>query len=441
KDGDRIILMTFDTDARVHGIVPVVERRRDVELLHEAIDGIDVRRVVRYSGTWPALSETPDGPWPGGGASSDYCEMWRLSARVVRKFGSSAHRQWFLLLTDGPSEAPAYRPCGNPGVPGAFSAALQAGRVRLAVFALPVASSSAEGLSTYLRELLRDVPARIVDFGRLDDVRHDVLELFNARVDLAAPLSLHLGSQSTVDLRTPVTLVNRSPVERTVTIRDVSLHLQDAADALHIRATPSSVTLLPHQSATIVLARGNVIEEPGRYRGHLIFHFAPGSRFDPAAVPFSVTKLTRFEAFGAYAPWPAIGATVFVIVAGLWFAVESTRHYAPVTITGHYRGDPLARPSRAVHVGAAAAFGGGGAVPGELFVNTNAPSGLLLRAGANEWQISWDGTTFEPYASGTAVVPPGGTEGDAWWFLIEMDAGWSLAGMASWLRSKLRRTR
>lgn len=322
KQGDRIIVMTFDADARVHGIMPIAERRRDVELLRDVIDGIDVRRVIHYSGTWPDLEETRDGPWAGGGAATDYCEMWRLSARIIRQYGDPSHRQWFLLFADGLPDAPAYRPCNDSGVMGALSPELREGRLRMGVVALPSASTPVGELSRHLRELLQRFPVKIIEFRadgrRIDGPRREMLELLNARVDLAQPHALTLGARPVIDLRMPLTVINRSAVEKTVVIRNATLRLRNGA-ALPIPVTPSVITLPPRQTATFTLARADLFENPGHYEGELVFDFGRGARFDPPALAFSATKRTWLQAYRESVAWTAAGLAIILALATGWF--------------------------------------------------------------------------------------------------------------------------
>lgn len=435
KDGDRLILMTYDAEAHVHAVMPFVERRRDVELLRDVLDGIDVRRVIRYGGTWPDLTERRDGPLLGGGASADPCEMWRLAARVIHQYSEPAHRQLFLLVTGGLPNAPAYRPCHDPGVPVAFTAAVRARGIRAGVV---VARPSH---SIDFLQIPKD-SWKSIGFEptgrRVDRLRGDMLELFNARVDLVQPHALNLGARYAVDPHVPLTVVNRSSTERTIAIRSVHLRLRDGRGPLQIPVTPSAIRLPPWQSTTLVLSLPHLFERPGEYQGELVFEFAPGARFDPSVLVFSVTKQTWLEAFGAYAAWTAVALVVVLTGVILWLALEKTLVFAPATIKGQYRGDPLARPSREVNIGGAAPFGGGGAVAGELFVNAGAPPGLLFRAGADEWRLSWDGETFEPYSSGMPAVSSGSGEDEAWQFFVELNRRRTLAGIPAWVRSKFR---
>ena len=433
KDGDRVILMTFDAEAHLHAIVPIVDRPRDVELLREVIDGIDVRRAIYYSGTWPDLEEARRAPWLGGGAATDYCEMWRLFVRVFQKCREPAHRQWFLLFTGSSPDPPAYRPCNDPIVPNFLSLALRENRLRMAVVALRAASSPVE-----LRELLPHMPVKINEFRtdgrRIDGLRRDMLDVLNERIDLVQPHSLSLGAHTTIDLRVPLTIINRSPEEKSITIRNATLHLRSGI-ALQIPVTPSKFRLPPRRSATFMLSRLDLFEMPGDYDGQLVFNFGPGARFDPAVLAFSATKQTWLEACGQYAVWTAVTLIVVLTLMLLWLTFQNTLVYAPATITGHYRGDPLARPRLDLQVGITARFGGGGAVPGELFVNADAPAGLLFRAGANDWLLSWDGATFEPYLPGAPAVPPD-LRGPEWHFFMETNRRPTLAGLPAWVRSK-----
>jgi hypothetical protein len=454
KDGDRIIIMTFDSEAHVRGIVPIVERRRDTELLRDVIDGIDARRVIHYDGTYPNLAEVGDGRLTGGGAWTDYCDMWRLSSRVIEKYSEPRHRQLFLLFTDGRPDAPPYRPCNDPGVLSTFSAGLREDRFRMGVVALPTGTSSAEELSGRLSELLQRMPGyeeirkntlRVIGFNdsghRIDGIRREILELISSRVDLLDPPQLALNRHYKINLDTTVTIVNKSRVPRTLALRGAILSLRESQQPIAISVAPAVITLLPGQRGVLTLTKHDFLQQPGEYRGLLAFNFGTASRFDPAVLEFSVTKLTWWQAFGHYVTWAVAALAALLIVILLWVTYVNTFTYAPAKITGHYRGDPYSKPDRYVDVGAKASFGGGGRVPGELFVNAIAPSGTLLRVGANDWKLSWDGMSYDNYLSGLPIAPPGSGDDDAWLFFIDTNRRRTLKGIPAWLRSKLGRTR
>src|SRR6185436_7216667 len=204
---------------------------------------------------------------------------------------------------------------------------------------------------------------------------------------------------------------------------------------------PSTITLLPGQSGTLTISASDILPRAGEYHGSLGFTFGTASRFDPAILGFSATKQTWWQAYGHYVTTALGIVAVLLSLSILWMMYVNTFPYAPARITGQYRGDPYSKPDRYVDVGASASFGGGGTVPGELFVNSRAPSGTLFRSGAVDWKLSWDGASFESYFSGLPVTPPGGDADDAWLFFIDTNRRSTLSGIPGWLRSKLGRTR
>lgn len=454
KEGDRVILMTFDSDAHIRSIVPIVDRRRDTEMLRDVIDGIDARRVIRYAGTYPNLVEMKDGPLIGGGAWTDYCDMWRLSSTAIQKYSEPRHRQLFLLFTDGRPEAPLYRQCVDPGVLSAFSAGLRDDRFRMGVVALPTGTTSADELSSRLSDLLQRMPGyeevkengvRVIGFNdkgqQIDGIRRQIIELISSRLDLVQPERLDLGSHYEINLKTWLTVANRSKVPRTLAVRGSALQVQGIGSPIPVTVTPATITLLPGQSGTLTVAASDILKKPGQYHGSLGFTFGTASRFDPEILEFSATKLTWWQAFGHYVTSAVAALAALLALIVLWMMYVNTFPYAPARITGQYRGDPYSKPDRYVDVGASASFGGGGAVPGELFVSSPAPSGMLVRSGAIDWQLSWDGASFETYFSGLPVSPPGSDGDEAWLFFIDTNRRRTLSGIPAWLRSKLRSRR
>jgi hypothetical protein len=329
KDGDRIIVMTFDSEAHMRGIIPILDRRRDTEVLRDVIDGIDARRVIRYSGTYPKLVEARDGLLTGGGAWTDYCDMWRLSATAIRKYGEPRHRQLFLLFTDGRPEAPLYRPCSDPGVLSAFSAGLNEDRFRMGLIALPGGRSSVQELSTLLKKLVRHMPGydnipgnivRVIDFTdnshRADGIRREILALIGARIDLVEPAKLTLGAHYKVSMNTRMTVVNRSTVSRAISLRGATLNLIGRGKPIDVAVTPSRITLLPGQSGFLTISAQDFLREPGEYRGTLVFNFGTASRFDPATLELSATKLYWWQAFGGFVT-ETIAALATLLLAAL----------------------------------------------------------------------------------------------------------------------------
>jgi hypothetical protein len=329
KDGDRIIVMTFDSEAHMRGIIPILDRRRDTEVLRDVIDGIDARRVIRYSGTYPRLVEAKDGPLSGGGAWTDYCDMWRLAATALQKYGEPRHRQLFLLFADGGPEAPLYRPCSDPGVLGSFAAGLTEGRFRMGMVALPGGTSNVQELSSRLTQLMRQMPGyahmpgnavRVIDFtengNQADGVRRELLALIRSRIDLVEPAAVRLGEHYKIDLKIPMTVVNHSSLPRMLILRGATLNLIGEQKPIDVTVTPSTITLPPGQSGRLTIAAPDVLREPGEHRGTLVFNFGAASHFDPATLEVSATKLSWWQAFGGDVTW-AIAALATLLLAAL----------------------------------------------------------------------------------------------------------------------------
>ena len=342
KDGDRIIVMTFDSEAHMRGIIPILDRRRDTEVLRDVIDGIDVRRVIHYSGTFPRLVEAKDGLLTGGGAWTDYCDMWRLSATAIQKYGEARHRQLFLLFTDGGPEAPLYRPCNDPGVLSSLSVGLREDRFRMAVVALPGGTSSGQKLSARLTQLVRHMPGydqipgnvvRVIDFTehghRTDGVRREILALISSRVDLVEPAKLMLGEHYKVSLKARMTVVNRSTMPRTLILRGATLNLVGGQNPIDVTITPSTITLSPGQSAFLALSAPDFLREPGRYQGTLFFNFGTASRFDPADLELSATKLSWWQAFGREVTRAIAALATLLLAALLWMLFFTHERLSP----------------------------------------------------------------------------------------------------------------
>jgi hypothetical protein len=327
KDGDRVILMTFDSDAHVRSIVSVAERRRDVALLRDVVDGIDASRVVHYRGTYPDLVETAGGTLAGGGARTDYCEMWRLSMRAIQEYGDPTHRQVLLLLTDGLPDAPLYRRCDDPGMPGSFAGGMREDRIRLAVITLSNGAISAEALEAYLIGLLRKTPGyeeirqtslKVLAFkpnGRhIDSLRSDILKFLGSRVDLVSPRSLNLGASYQVRLDVPLTIINRSRIRKMIDVRGATLVFAGSHPPVPLVVTPRAIMLAPDQAGVFRLRGDPLLRAPGDYRGRVVFEFGTASRFAPAILSFSVKKQNWFDAGAQSSIWIAMGLLGAIII-------------------------------------------------------------------------------------------------------------------------------
>jgi hypothetical protein len=326
KEGDRVIIMTFDSEAHVRSVVPITDRRRDAALLRDVIDGIDARRVIPYHGTYPDLIEIKDGALLGGGAWSDYCEMLRLASAAIRNYGDSRHRQLFLLFAGGRPSAPSYRRCNDPDVPSAFTTVMRKDGLRLGVIALPSGVGSTEELVGSLSRLVRRLAGgvgvaedsvRVIDLPEtdhgIDAGRRAFLELISSGIDLVEPVTLALGDRYRADLRSQLTVVNRSRASQRLSIRGAILKLEGTRETLGVTVIPSDITLLAGQRGTLTLVAHDILPEPGRYRGSLAFTFGTASRFSPAVLEFSATKMTWWQAFGPYVVGAAAALTVLLI--------------------------------------------------------------------------------------------------------------------------------
>lgn len=335
KTGDRVYVMTFDTDARIRSVVSVEEPRRDVEMLREVIEGLHVSPNVRYDGTYPDLIENASGRTVGGGAWSDYCEMWRLAARAMHAYSDPARRGLFLLFTATPPNAPPYRPCNDPRATAALASMLRDDRLRMVVVALPSPAHTAEELTARLAELLKgtageDAAAasslRLFSFPqgdrRASRLREETRELISGWVEMVQPKEVALGAHYRLDLNAPLVLVNRSCVRRRVTIRGAALRSASAAMLpLALASSPSEITLLPGQSGTLKITSADLLSAPGDYRGELTFDFGSDSRVYPGVLTFSATKQTWLQAYGI----PVLGVAAVTTVVALLLATRMRR--------------------------------------------------------------------------------------------------------------------
>ncbi|HEX8410928.1 MAG TPA: hypothetical protein VF883_18835 [Thermoanaerobaculia bacterium] len=338
KDGDRVVLLAFDAEARVHGVMDIAHRTRDVEVLREMVEAIDVRRVIRYRGSWPDLTEAADGPWIGGSAFSDYCEMWRLSGRVLQAYGDPSHRQTFLLFTTGASSSsPEYRSCSDPRPPAALITRLRENRLRLGLVTIPPANglppplrSFVEQMATQSRTGIESLKVIELQAGRSRaDLAPKLLELLNSRVDLIGPEKGSLSVNGQGDVRVWVTAANRSAAPRTIYVRSAALHLDGTASPLPLVVTPSVIRLDPGDSAVVTLSGAALLTRSGRYRGRVVFQFEAGARFDPAIVPFDAAKESWLEHHGVTARWTLLIAAALSTCAIARLVVDKTRTIGP----------------------------------------------------------------------------------------------------------------
>lgn len=333
KAGDRVCVMTFDSNARIRSTVSVDEPRRDGEMLREVIDGLDVRPVVRYDGVYPDLVESAGGRTVGGGAWSDYCEMWRLAARAMHAYSDPAHRRLFLLFTATPPNAPPYGQCNDPRATAAFASMLRDDRFRMAVVALPSQGRTADELAARLSDLLKGLAGddatatslRLFSFPEGDRhagrLREEIRELIGECVELVQPTEVDLGAHYRIDLSTPVMLVNRSRARQRIAIRGATLRSPSTTRPLTLVSRPAEITLLPGQSGTLTVSGADLLSAPGDYRGELVFDFGSASRFYPGVLAFSAAKQTWMQAYGTRVGWAAAVPAVVVLL----FAARARR--------------------------------------------------------------------------------------------------------------------
>jgi hypothetical protein len=456
KEGDRFVLLTFDSEARASTIFNIESRQRDLPLLENLLTGLDARRKIFLSGQFPNFHEVRSDlqgiKLQGGGQYTDYCEMWRVASGALSRFADSRHRQLFLLFTDGLPDAPPYRPCTNPGVLEAFAAGLREDRFRMGVVALPTGNQPADNLARKLSELLARMPGyddvrsrsgvRVISLENLErpKLASEILELISARVDLVSPQELRLGDVYHPAINQDLEIVNRSRVSRTIALRGIQLKLSDRKP-LPLAFSPTSIELAPGGAARIKIRSDKLRVQPGGYSGTVEFDFATASRFDPAILPVSFRVLSWWEAYGSIV-WitVAIFATLVVILLG-WLALQQSFVFAPARVVGRYLEDTEGhQPEVVVSVGGITAFGGGGKLPGELTVSGPAPSGLLRRNGAREWELEFTSPAQRPtpYFSNQQVSPQGG--GGAWRFVIYPNSVFTSKGLRPFLSTLIRRS-
>lgn len=445
KTGDRVIVMTFDSEARYTSVVDV-RSERDTALLESLARGLDSRRAIYLQSGGGSLQEVPrntPGALPGGGMWTDYCAMWQLAEDAMRRYSDPRHRQLFLLFTDGEPEAPPYRPCERPDVLEAFAAGVRHDQFRFGVVALPTGDEESDRLARRLEELLRSISTdaatrahqsfRVISYDRergMRSVRQQVDDLLRSRVDLA-PTELQLAAAHRPNLDETFTLTNRSKVTRTVRVPAATLSIGPLRQQLAV--TPAEVKIAAGSTATIRVTREELELPPGAHAGTLDFQFDGPSRFTPNIVSVSVRKMTWWEAYGPLMT-TIVAAFAFLLAAILATIVyRRSLAFAPAQVEARY-GNSRPFPVRSVNIGEPVAFGGGGAIDGELFVDrTNVPRGLLIRSGVDDWQVSWEeGANTREYSPGATVHPdPHASEG--WKFLVTLNDRHTLGGLWKWL--------
>jgi hypothetical protein len=446
KTGDRVIVMTFDSEARYQSVVDV-HGERDLALLEDLARGLDSRRAIYLQQRNGAFVEVPretPGAIPGGGMWTDYCAMWQLSSEAMRRYSDPRHRQLFLLFTDGEPEAPPYRACERPEVLETFAAGVRKDAFRFGVVALPTGNDEADRLSRRLDELLRTISPhsaanthpsfRRIEYDRQHGMSSVVQELgilMNSRVDLGPATDIHLDDAYRPRLDQTFTLTNRSKITRTIRVPTATLSIGPLRQRLAV--VPPEVKLAPRSTATIRLTMNDLRLPAGTHAGTIDFQFDGPLRFNPSLIGVSARKLTWWDAYG-----PLVTTLVVVLAAVLMVILATILYrrslaFAPAQVEARY-GNSRPFPSREVRIGEPVAFGGGGALDGELFVDRlNVPRGLLIRDGVDEWKVSWeDGADTRPYSPGSTVHPdPYAIEG--WKFLVTLNDRHTLHGIASWL--------
>jgi hypothetical protein len=446
KTGDRVIVMTFDSEARYQSVVDV-HSERDLALLDSLARGIDSHRAIYLQQRNGALQEVPretPGAMPGGGMWTDYCAMWQLASDAMHRYSDPRHRQLFLLFTDGEPEAPPYRACERPEVLEAFAAGVRNDAFRFGVVALPTGNDEADRLALKLRELLRSISPqsvankhpsfRMIEYDRqhgMSSVRQELHILMYSRVDLAPITDIRLEDAYRPHLDQMFTLTNQSDITRTIRVPTATLTIGPLRQRLNV--VPPEVKIAPRSSATIRIATDPLRLPVGTHAGTIDFQFDGPSRFTPTVVGVTARKQTWWEAYGPIATALVGALAVALMLILMMILYRRSLAFAPAQVEARY-GSSRPFPSREVQIGEPVAFGGGGVIDGELFVDrSSVPRGLLIRDGVDDWKVSWeDGADTRPYSPGSTVHPdPHATEG--WKFLVTLNDRHTLHGVVSWL--------
>lgn len=430
KEGDFVLVATFDSEARVDIAQEIRRPQRDLETLHAQIEGLGPSRP-RYWERQADGSRGPEVAFPnpgrnlivGGSLRTDLGIMLDLARRSLEKYRQPDHRQLVLLFTDGEHDPPEFSPYRNRNIRlDDFFPQAGVGRHRFGLVAFP----NSEGrLDPALQQLVDnwgakpDAPVEVMkvsDRAGAKPLFEQIFQLINRRIDLLAPEFLDLGRQVSPEIDQELGVKNLSPAAQKVRLRQAVFVLDRSPETpIPLEVEPGELLVGAGETVPIRV-RGEIQGlEKGAYIGTIRFEFDGPIRFDPAQVAVRGSRVPWLEAY-----WRPLVTIVVLIAAAVAAVVWFRRRPVWVVMTWSRGAEVQVAPSRALAVGKTLRFG---SVPkGGLHVDgPGRILGTLWRRGIDDYRIAWSheaaltgppSDDWPPLASGQEH--PIGTDGKEW---------------------------
>ena len=329
KQGDFVLLATFDSEARIN-VANEIHSARDVATLHEQIAALEPSRA-RY---WDRLSGGRRGSErahgngvaqiAGGSLHTDLGEMLALNKRVLERYSSPGNRQLVLLFTDGEHDPPEYSPYRGREVRlDEFFPQLEVARYKLGLVALPGGNGQVDRSIIELvdawdpgrkRQLAGDVRVIKPEPGDpVGSLLEQVIRLLQLRIDLVAPRNVDLGEQVRPRIEQSFRIRNGTGIARTIRLSRAWFRSAGARAAVPLEVSPRQLALRPGETGTLEV-RGALPDLPlGNVAGQVGFDFAGATAFSPAAVNVTGRRLAWMEKYG----WVLTLAVVLMAALGL----------------------------------------------------------------------------------------------------------------------------
>lgn len=341
RDGDFLLVATFDSEARVE-IAKDIGSAREKTILRHQLAGLGPSRARYFrrlrsgkpveEAMPPRPGELPAGRILGGSWKTDLGEMLSLAKDLLGDYAEPQNRQVILFFTDGEHDPPEYTAFRSEVSLDLFldREDLETQSLQIGIVAIP-RSPGDEANSERLAEMFARLdPQRIYEgtgqMGLIQPEDENPAESFIAqladflrlRIVLDAPRSLSLGQQVRPKLDVAFPVRNETRVDRSVELTEV--YFRDQEGRRHaLEVSPTRLDLAAGEGQTLRVW-GSLDPLPlGRVDGILQFEFGSAVVFHPQQVEVEGVHLGWMERYGWILQVAGVSMALLALAGVRWW--------------------------------------------------------------------------------------------------------------------------
>lgn len=295
KEGDFIVLGTFDSSCRIQFSMEVSKYERDFPLLVSQVDGIIPVRRIYYeleNKRWKETDRVTDRV--GGGKYTDLGEMIQTVSEILKKYQTPDNRKFLLIYTDAIDDPPTYLGARDIELSDFFKG-IKTQDISLGLVACD--DDSFERLQGLIQVIDSDgewQESEKVGVMRNPQTGIDPALILNG-VDVESPRDLTLGPVWTPTIDTKIEFHNKRGNDATIKIKQIRVELKSPSGEtidIPVIETPTELTIKAKTKSILPIKTELPRSDTGIYTGHLIFDITSAVRPVPPRIPLEYTQAT-----------------------------------------------------------------------------------------------------------------------------------------------------